>query len=113
MFHNRIHTAAARTLMQSSLQLREILYVSSRNNLDMPILGIPHPAAQPNLRRLSLHKPAKPDALHASFDKVMAHHRSSSVAERPTPRNNLKQKEKAEPTGSASWFFSNLYALLI
>ena len=74
MFHNSIHTAAARTLMQSSLQLRQILRASIRNNLHLPVFSITNPPAQPNLCRLPLHKPAKPDALNSAFNKVMAHH---------------------------------------
>src|ERR1700733_6225859 len=94
MFHNCIHTAAARTFMQSRLQLCQVLSASSRNNLHMPILGVPNPSAQSNLCRLPLYKPAKPDALHASFDKVMAHHGNSSVAERQTPCNSITQKKR-------------------
>jgi hypothetical protein len=80
--------------MQRSFQLRQVFRAARRNNLHMAIFGIPNPPAQANLCRLSLHKPAKSDALNSAFDKVMAHHGSSSVAEQLTPRNIVKQEKR-------------------
>ena len=59
-----------------------------------PVVGIPNPAAQANLRRLPLHKPAKPNALHAAFHEIMAHHGTFSVAERPYPRKARRPKQR-------------------
>ena len=75
MFYNRINAAASRTLSQRNLQLREQRFVARGNNLNMSLVGVLHPAAQANLSRLPLHKPAEANALHATFDQEMEDHK--------------------------------------
>src|SRR5215467_7980598 len=94
MLHHTIDTAATRSLPQRIFQLRQILTRARGNDLHMPVLGIPHPSAQTNLRRLLLHKPAETNALYAAFDEIVAHHGISSFAEPSHPRNTSRNQKR-------------------
>src|ERR1700753_2780832 len=76
----------------------------------MPILSIPNPPAESNLRRLPLDKPAKPDALHAALHKVMAHHGASSLAEPKQPRNMSRSNKRGRAQSTLPLAFLGLRA---
>ena len=82
--------------MQRILQLSKLTRFTRRKHLNMALVSIPNPSPQPNLRRLPLHKPAKPNPLHATFDEVMTHHGESSLAEPIHPRKAHRMKTKRQ-----------------
>src|SRR6202034_1760435 len=75
MFNHSIHTASARSLAQLRTQLRNRLGVSCRDNFHLASIRIAHPTTQPQLRRLAMHEPAKPNPLHTSANEKVNHHR--------------------------------------
>jgi hypothetical protein len=72
---NRIDTASARALTQRNSQLRELCLISRGNNLNMAIIGVPHPAIETEFSRLPLHKPAKANTLNPALDQKVKNHK--------------------------------------
>jgi len=76
VFQYSIDAASARSLAQRSLQLSQQIGFASGHNLNVSLIGVPHPAAQTKLSRLPLHKPAKANSLNSALDEEMQHHGS-------------------------------------
>ena len=66
-----IHAAAARATFQTAAQTVQFITGAGGKHLHLTLFGVAHPATQIQLRRLALHKPAKPHALHTATDQKM------------------------------------------
>jgi hypothetical protein len=79
MFNQGVDAAAARPLTQRFAKLGEGIGVARRDNFNMTVLGVAHPAMQVQRGCLAVDKPPEANSLHTAFDQVMPDHNSSTV----------------------------------
>ncbi len=69
-----VNPAAARPPAEAAAKFVQVLGITGGNHFHVAILGVAHPAAQPELIGLALHKPAESHSLDAPADEKVKHH---------------------------------------
>jgi len=69
-----VNTASSGASVQRLFKFSQIFGLAGRDNLDMPIIGIAHPAMQAEGGGFAMDEPAKADSLNAACDEIVADH---------------------------------------